>query len=223
MEGIVLKNTEADTRPCSPLCQQPLKVSKEVTFEVRIGRPNQAFNALRYLLTKVFVRKEVWTEKEEVLFYSCVDYLQSLRSKSNWILRQNVKWLALLRTTELFLALRGKEVPTWAEKQLSILLPQILFTPRAYLGLVKKRFVDDHFRSNNRRLRRPPPPQRYIGVGYRDKGATTEPSTDGSPSWKTVAATSLSTALKWQIKQEELRRVPLLNVHRFKEVSRPGP
>jgi hypothetical protein len=216
-----LKNTEADTRPCSPLCQQSLQVSKDFTFEVRIDRPTKAFNALRFLLTKVLARNGKWSEKEEVLFYACVDYFQSLRSRNNEIYRQQLKWLALMRTVELFLGFRGKERPTWCEKQLSILLPQITFSPRAFLSLEKKRFVDVFFKTNNRRLRRSPKPARYIGVGYRDKGATTVPSKDGSPSWKEVAATSLSVTLQWQIEQEELRRVPLLNAHRFSSVSRP--
>lgn len=35
------------------------------------------------------------------------------------------------------------------------------------------------------------PPQRYIGIGYRDKGTAKKPWLDGSPSWQEVASVPL--------------------------------
>jgi len=212
-----MKNTEADTRPCSPLCQLPLKVSKVNSFEVVFSRPTQAFEAARVLLSKHFSGYS-WNEAEEVLYFASVDYINSLRSNDNFNFIQDIKCLALCRTIEIYQSFRKKDMPLYVKKQLKLLLPKFRMSPRAILGLHKGHF-NDLFRSTNRRLRKKPPPQRYIGVGYRDKGATTEPSKDGSPSWKEVAVTSLSPTFQWEIEQEKLRRVPLLNLDRFPDTK----
>jgi hypothetical protein len=34
------------------------------------------------------------------------------------------------------------------------------------------------------------PPQRYIGVGYKDKGSASKPELDGSPNWKDIASSA---------------------------------
>jgi len=71
---------------------------------------------------------------------------------------------------------------------LKLLLPQAAMTPRAFLGFkLNQQKPKVFFDRLNRRLAKKPPPQRYIGVGYRDQGATTEPSWDSSPAWQVVA------------------------------------
>lgn len=187
-----------------------LQVSQEDSFEIRINRPATAYRELRYLLTKVFARKELLNEKEEVLLYYIIEYFQNLRSISNWSDRQDIKKLSLFQTVKLYLKFRDQDYPEWAKAQLKILIPHFRMTPRAFLGLRPKRLTV-LFRTINRRLKKSPPPVRYIGVGYRDKGATTDTSKDGSPSWKEVASTPLSILLQGEIRRKELRRIPLID------------
>jgi hypothetical protein len=35
------------------------------------------------------------------------------------------------------------------------------------------------------------PPERYIGIGYRDKGSAKQPHLDGSPSWQEIASSNI--------------------------------
>jgi hypothetical protein len=67
---------------------------------------------------------------------------------------------------------------------------KFLFHPNAYFGMKKgfniKRFVV----RENAALRSKSYEQRYVGVGYKDKGNKKDPTVDGTPDWKEVAASN---------------------------------
>jgi hypothetical protein len=66
----------------------------------------------------------------------------------------------------------------------------ILPKPEAYFGLMGQRELRNSFRVQFKESWIPPKRvERYIGVGYKDKGSRRFPNLDGSPSWQEVATT----------------------------------
>jgi hypothetical protein len=64
----------------------------------------------------------------------------------------------------------------------------ILPNPEAYFGLLGQRDLRNSFRVQFKSSWIPPKRvERYIGVGYKDKGSRRFPELDGSPSWQDVA------------------------------------
>jgi hypothetical protein len=64
----------------------------------------------------------------------------------------------------------------------------ILPNPEAYFGLLGNRDLRNSFRVQFKSSWIPPKRvERYIGVGYKDKGSRRIPELDGSPSWQRVA------------------------------------
>jgi hypothetical protein len=49
------------------------------------------------------------------------------------------------------------------------------------------------------------PPERYIGIGYRDKGTAKNPAVDGSPSWQEIAQSNHKLDLEIRRKFNELK------------------
>jgi len=66
-------------------------------------------------------------------------------------------------------------------------LSKLIFSPRAYLSLQKQGLPVKLTRRKTRRSRKKFE-QRFIGVGYNDKGTTRIPHKDGSPAWQTIAS-----------------------------------
>jgi len=64
----------------------------------------------------------------------------------------------------------------------------ILPNPEAFYGLMGQRDLRNSFRVQFKSSWIPPKRvERYIGVGYKDKGSRRFPELDGSPSWQDVA------------------------------------
>jgi hypothetical protein len=63
----------------------------------------------------------------------------------------------------------------------------LFYSPRAYISLIEKGLSKKLLIFTNRKLLRSHPPQRFIGVGYRDKGSSRKDPIDASPSWQEVA------------------------------------
>ena len=189
-----------------------LKPSSEF---VRIKKPRDGFLILRFLVTKLYSRREKLTDREEFLLFGTVEYFRSLRIDENQKFRQNVKLLALQQSVQIFLKIRDQELPKYMKERLKILLPQCQLSPRAFLGL-KKGFINRFFKRDNPNLRRKLPDPRYIGVGYRDKGATSVLSFDGSPHWKEIASYGPKWidgySVEYLKRQIELRRLPLFSL-----------
>lgn len=204
------KNQRQTPAPVAPYANN-LTVSETLTFDVKISSPKSGFKALNYLLSKEKYGRE-WSQMDEVLYFYLLDYFQAYQGNRRiHRLNQDVRNCTLLRLVELRQHCKYLEnVPSWVTAQKAI-LEKKLFSPRALLGLGKN-FVKSFFRKKNRLLNRVPPPARYIGVGYRDQGATSDPSYDASPSWQKVGSCSLP-----GIKYEESRiEYLLLNFTRFK-------
>jgi hypothetical protein len=179
-------------------------VSKESSFGIKIRKASEALLLGRYLLTKFYRRKNGLTSTEEVLLYLLVDWYSSCRMKKQD--SQNVKLLALLRLMSLHFQFRDKEFPNWAKAQQKILFSQVSLSPRAELGLGTS-FIERFLKRTNRLLWKTPPPARYIGVGYRDKGAAKVLSYDGTPSWKDLAVRVSNPYVSKDTMEERARRI----------------
>lgn len=167
-----------------PIADEALMVSKDITFRVRITNANHALKILRFLITKFYCYRDTWTEKDSIIICYTAEWFKSYRNPGFY--KSAKKWLALSLLTGIYREFED-ELPSFAKAQVDILLPQVRFSPRAYLGM-KGSILTNLLVRDNRRLRKRPPPLAYIGVGYRDKGATRFSHLDGSPSWQTVAS-----------------------------------
>jgi hypothetical protein len=97
--------------------------------------------------------------------------------------------------------------PYGSTTELERLLVPFLPSRSAYHGYEGHRELRDSFRVLFRNPLAPipkSPPKRYIGVGYKDKGARRDPAWDGSPRWQDVASQTGFTD-KVQLEQEEQR------------------
>lgn len=185
----ISRKTEIRQIPASvpAYANKQMLVSKDFSFRCKFSHANQAYLTLRFLLTKVFVREESLSELEEILFYETVDYLNQYRNDSFFKAKDG--WLTIKRFSEIKLS-----SPDWynhrhLNAQVSILKKSgFLLNPRAYLSLETEIRPERFLVRLNRSLRKSPPPERYIGVGYRDKGTARVVSEDGSPNWTQVAA-----------------------------------
>lgn len=174
--------------PATSDSREVLRVSKDFSFRVVIRDANHALLALRILLYKFYVQKRKWDLEDQVLVTELRLYINNLENHKG--LLTTPKWLASKQLLKLSLSFPSVECfPKWALCQLK-LLRKHLFSPRAFLGLKTK--VRDFFKSSNRNLWKKPRPERFIGVGYRDKGTAKCDFIDGSPSWQDVAAINVN-------------------------------
>lgn len=72
---------------------------------------------------------------------------------------------------------------------------KILLAPRSYFGMKKLFNTIDQFKRINRRIRARTKPVRFLGVGYKDKGARRNESVDATPAWQEVASQSSNNLL----------------------------
>jgi hypothetical protein len=168
----------------------PIQVSKEVTFHLRIRSAKEALTVLKWLLTKFYRNGKEYSEEEIIVLHLLAEYFNSYRNKgfynSNGL--EFLKLRALARITIL-----DPERRDSAQRSIEKLLlaQDILFSPRAFLGLPLKSCRQLLGRRNRRLERKPTGEPRRIGVGYRDKGSTTQVYIDGSPQWGEVATSDL--------------------------------
>jgi hypothetical protein len=205
---------EADTSPGDPQSLCSVAGSRDITWTAKFASPNQAMGVLRYLYTKFYCRKERLQDTEQFLLFCAIDYLGTFKSRNNLEILQSLKWLAIARVTEIYLQFRDSTPAGWAQNQLRLVLPVFAYSPRSFLGIRGKWDPTSFLRKTNLRLRKNPPPQRYIGVGYRDKGTCSVPHIDGSPGWKEVAmAANLSPDLAIEA-ERKLRSLSLIPRYR---------
>jgi hypothetical protein len=162
-------------------------VSKEDSFDRRKIGLNRAFFLIRFLLTKSLVRRENLSDIEIFCLKDLSD--QVIFTSDHNFLSKNISDLLILKLilkTELYVQAQEP----WKENQRQILVKKDFFlSPRAFLGQAVN-LEKELFKRINRRLRKIPPPQRFIGVGYRDKGNAPIRHLDGSPSWQEVVGAS---------------------------------
>ena len=66
-------------------------------------------------------------------------------------------------------------------------------SPRAFLGFEKTFNIRNFVKIRNRQLETRTYPQKYIGVGYRDKGTAAISHLNGNPPWQEVASVNIDT------------------------------
>lgn len=74
-------------------------------------------------------------------------------------------------------------------------------------------------------LKKKLPPERFIGIGYRDKGTAKNPAEDGSPSWQEVAQSNLiEQKLTLKEVENELRKTDNIDelIEIFETIAKTG-
>ena len=174
-------------------------VSVTHLLRVRRLKPTEALTGLRVLFTRFAagLREEDFSP-EEVLFISeAADRLSKVRDlnflKFHWVHLEQLQ--AAIRISsrnqwkysrsvsrKVKSALTSENDPSIKEKHYS-LIPNHEYYGNFLEWSVKSYIVRDNLLSKKRH-----PPQRFVGVGYRDKGTRKINSTDASPAWQEVAS-----------------------------------
>jgi hypothetical protein len=106
--------------------------------------------------------------------------------------------------------------PYGSTTELERLLVPFLPSRSAFHGYEGHRELRDSFRVLFRNPLAPipkSPPKRYIGVGYKDKGARRDPAWDGSPRWQDVASqTEYTDKVQLEGEETEQRLVSSTNI-----------
>ena len=168
------------------------------SLEVKRLTPDDCLKGLRVLFTRVangVIRK---FSPEEWLFISEATHRLSLVKDRNFL---EVHWVRLemlkhcytlsrislkrklpLDSREFHDALTAKNDPSIKEKLFA-------FIPlHEYFGNYAEWTVKSFIKKINLLTKKSHPPQRFVGVGYRDKGSRLIDSTDGRPAWQEVAS-----------------------------------
>jgi hypothetical protein len=182
---------QADTRPRTSDPMQTLFETKGYTMILKKG--TKRITLLRFLLAKLAYGKEgEGLSLDEYLVLNEV-FFSLLDSRDPLLLE---KWkdsfenlIPVFRSISEF-----KVFPVLLSEDSQIELSKYLWNdpilpkPEAYYGLLGNRSLRDSFRVQFRSEWIPRKRvERYIGVGYKDKGTCRNPSFDGSPSWQRVA------------------------------------
>lgn len=187
------QKVQADPRPCDSDPASILYHTKGYTMKLRAG--TKKVTLFRFLLAKlVYGREHEGLSLEEFLCFHEL-YLELVDSKDPLLL---AKWASSFEKCSKIMAATAKfvEFPLCLdelsrEKVISFMGEDpMLPSPSAFYGLMGNRDLRSAFRVQFRSQWIPPKRvERYIGVGYKDKGTRRNPALDGSPSWQTVAAT----------------------------------
>lgn len=171
-------------------------------YEVKRLKPDEALTGLRVILSKLafglkdglspseFLYKEkalqTLSEVRDPCFIS--KHLPTLESISHVVKLlkiYNKRNLQISREC-LLKTLRFDSDPSIKPKH------RALIPMRELVGNFANWSVSHYIKRINRLRRNKLPPQKYIGVGYKDKGTRRDPSTDASPAWQEVASNPLS-------------------------------
>lgn len=189
--NLQIRNKQAATRPCDfdPVVDRLL--TKRFTVKIRPG--TKRMTLLRFLMAKLVYGTEVEglsVEEYLVLYELYFEAMDSsdpnLRAKwDNSLEKVKNLFIALARITEFPVVLSEE-----SRNRIRITLKEdpLLPSPSAYYGLLGNRQLRSSFVIQfdspwipRKRI------ERYIGVGYKDKGNRRLPELDGSPSWQRVA------------------------------------
>jgi hypothetical protein len=188
---LLTQQTQANPSPCISDPVQSLYLTKGYTMKLRAG--TKKVTLFRFLLAKlVHGKEEQGLSLEEFLVFHEL-YVQLLDSRDPLFVQ---KWeTSLGKVSQIMVATAGfSEFPvildTESRDKIRELLGDdlLLPSPEAYFGLMGNRDLRTSFRIQFRSQWVPPKRvERYIGVGYKDKGTRRAPELDGSPSWQRVA------------------------------------
>lgn len=185
------RQNQANARPCTSDPVQILYLTKGYTVKLKAG--TKKVTLLRFLLAKmVYGREHEGLSLEEFLVIHEVFY-QLLESEDPLLSR---KWDQSFNKIGIILRAIADTVvfplvleDTAREVTKDFLREDpILPKPEAYYGLMGNRDLRSSFKVHFQSSWIPPKKvERYIGVGYKDKGTRRCPELDGSPSWQRVA------------------------------------
>lgn len=184
-------NNQAAPPPCT---SDPVKNSYETKgYTMSLKRGTKQITLFRFLLAKlVYGREHEGLSLEEYLaLYEVYFSLQESRDPNTL-----QKWKdSLSRVSPVLVGLSEfKEFPIVLDADSRVELSKHLWSdpilpqPEAFFGLMGNRELRNSFRIKFRSEWIPRKRvERYIGVGYKDKGNCRVPSFDGTPSWQRVA------------------------------------
>jgi len=186
-----LRNNQAVPRPWTSDPKYQLYLTKGYTVRLKAG--TKKVPLLRFLLAKmVYGREHEGLSVDEYLVF--MELLFDLLDSKDPNIEK--KWgKSLVGLTLLLPAMSElKEFPVVLDERSRKHLigmfreDPILPNPEAFFGLLGNRDMRNSFRVQFNSSWIPPKRiERYIGVGYKDKGSRRFPEFDGSPSWQRVA------------------------------------
>ena len=197
MPNVVFADIEEYHKQSSVLAtSDPINLTKRYLggYTMKLKKGTSRIVLFRYLLSKMFWESETGLHLDEYLV------LMEL-----WLILVDLKDPGfqrkykdeLQRSLNLYSQLsRAKSFPLRIETKLSeipefrLVMPNLIMTPESFFGMkgnrnIRKSFVIQ-FEDSKLPLRIPS--ERYIGVGYKDKGTCRDPSIDASPSWQEVGS-----------------------------------
>lgn len=185
------ENSEQSSRPST---FDPRNIESRIFrgYKMIFKKGTKQMTLLRFLLAKVVYGLDGLSLEEYLGLYHLFYDLTESKSKDLFFLSKYQPWLerveVVLRKmagTKIFPVIPQDETKKIIEKLLEEHLP----TPRAFYGLSGQRELRQSFRLvlNDTLMPRKVLPQRFIGVGYKDKGTRRDLALDGNPSWQTVA------------------------------------
>lgn len=184
------------------------RVSKDCTLRLSTRKPSSIIRNVKFLASKCRYRFKDYTKEDFELLWFLLLELESIIQSDRvpddiriqakdyhpivtWILDQQPYYKDLeFQTTSNF-----------------EMIQDLFFSPRAFISLLKsfntrikvvrfnRKLLDGKFYE-----------QRYVGVGYHDKGTTSVDSYDGSPGWQSVASQSQLPPLANETRSKYLRR-----------------
>lgn len=175
-----------------------MRVNKDFSFTLRKEKLTFYWTTYRYILAKSVYRTNDLTQHDRaVLNLVVLEIYESSRTNPEWFLS---RYEAFNRSLQMVEMINQEEVHGKIQKMSEQNYDRFSvhhhtwnnpLSPRAFLGLnADKQFLQKYnrlLREKNRNLLTRTYEQRYIGVGYLDKGSARNTALDGSPNWQEVA------------------------------------
>ena len=194
------------------------RVSKDTTLRLSTRKPSSILQSVKFLVSKCRYRFSDYEKEDfELLWFLFLElelYVQSAQYSSE-IKQKAQAYLPIvefiLEQQQYYKDLKFKETENFQNLQC------LFFSPRAFKSLLKSFKTRTKLEIFNRKLLDGKTyEQRYIGVGYHDKGTTSVESYDGSPGWKQVASQSNLPPLVGETRTKQLARRAKELMIRFK-------
>jgi len=185
------ENSEQSSRPYT---FDPRNIESRLSrgYKMLFKKGTKQMTLLRFLLAKLVYGVDGLSLEEYLCLYHLFYDLTEEKSKDLFFLSKYAAWLE--RVELLMRKMAGNKIfpvipQDETKKIIERLLVEYLPSPRAYFGLSGQRELRQSFRLvlNDTLMPRKALPQRFIGVGYKDKGTCRDLAFDGNPSWQTVA------------------------------------
>ena len=185
------------SRQSPPSCNHrtDIKVGVDDSFAFRRLKPTKAIEHLRILLSKAWYREEEFSELDHSYLIHVWNYIQEIEDSEFLVLNKErlkeadfaMRMLVIHNTIHVSDGFINSQRQL-GRKEKDVSKHRILLSPRSFNGMLKLFKTSDFVIKQNRRLRARLPPTRYIGVGYKDKGARRNVTVDGTPAWQEVAS-----------------------------------